>query len=114
MKQTVTVIYPTGSWASRGEAPYLSEPERHKLEIEVEDNTPTCEKLELVFRMMNRVDGSPIEAQHAAMKVRSMCAGDMVEMDGLTFICEGMGYKYLLPSLGYVNVPPEGVVKARA
>jgi hypothetical protein len=114
MKQTVTVIYPTGSFASRGEKPYLTEPERHKLVIDAPAGTPTSQKLELVWRMMNRVDNSPIEAQHAAMQIRSMCAGDQVEMDGLTFICEGMGFKYIMPSLGYVNVPPEGVVKARA
>jgi len=115
MTQTVTVIYPTGSLPSGPDVTsnYQPYPKRLPLTISVEAGTPTSAKLERIFRMMNRVDGSPIEDQLNQLHVRSMCAGDMVEMDGLTFICEGAGWKYIMPSMGYVRVPPEGVIKAR-
>lgn len=115
MKQIVFVIYPTGSFASnrRSSSPYLEMPERHMLEIDVKEDEPTSDKLELIWRMMNCVDGSEIESQHKAMGIRSMCAGDMIEMDGLTFICEGIGFRYIMPSVGYIRIPPEGVIKAR-
>ena len=95
--KSVTVIYPYGSFGAEADT---------LLPIEIPEQGSTLKNLEYIYRAMNRVDGSQIEANLDKYKVRSMCAGDMVRMDGKLYICDGTGWKVTLSSMGLVEVTP--------
>lgn len=104
---TVSVIYPAGSLrrgANTAKTPFRSN--LRSMAITIPRKKTVRETLDTVFRYMNRIDGSEIESQLEAIKgegadfitgsgERSMCCGDLVELDNKTYLCEVVGWSEL-------------------
>ena len=100
------VIYPAGSLRSGADpSPSHHRDAARRMEIQI----PECggdeiAQLETIFRMMNCVDGSACEHYLREFKERSMCVGDMVEMNNTTYICDSIGWKKFASGFGFMDM----------
>lgn len=101
----VTVIYPKGS-LNEGNAQERIRFEDKVMEVELvpsdgmkidylkdmnaKSDLDICE---LIFRMFNRVDDSPLERYLEQYQVRSMMVGDFVVIEDKKYVCEDIGFK---------------------
>jgi len=77
MKLPIKVTYPKGSFGSEDTHHYQFEVEVPGI-LEYPQNISDTEILDIVYRMINRVDGSPIEHLIEQFECRSMSVGDIV------------------------------------
>ena len=85
------VIYPKGNWHAKEDSYYP---------IEVERKGTIKATLETIWRMMNHVDNSEVEAQLNSFGCRSMCSGDKVFIDNELWLCLPAGWKLLHKGTG--------------
>lgn len=93
-----TVIYPKGSFGSEITQCFTFEIPEETIEVKSPLDT-----LDYIFRRMNTVDGSDIELPQK-FGCRSMCMGDIVKINKLTFRCEPFGWSYLSVTGNWIQI----------
>jgi len=93
MKLPIKVTYPKGSFGSEIEQHF-----QFKIDVPGILEYPDVSEEQIcdtVFRMMNRVDGSPIEYLLDQFACRSMSVGDLITIGNNTYRCEMIGWVIL-------------------
>jgi len=84
----IIVVYPKGLFGA-------TEDKVMSVDIPKCDDFHVQHYLEMVFRMMNAVDGSDIEKYLKRYQCRSMSVGDMARVQGIWFIVKSVGWQQL-------------------